>query len=104
MGALSDRIVSLMPARKFPVRRTFTHWTTGGLPITVQAIRVVPVLPVSEPALVAFTETILIAPGLFRLLALARARATHAGLEAQPWSFSMIPFASPLVSSSISAC
>ena len=48
IGALSPISCTWMPARKLPVRRTSTHWTTGSVPITVHARRVLPVAPDSE--------------------------------------------------------
>ena len=103
MGALSESSVTVMPLKKLPPRRTLKHCTTGSLPITVQASRVVPVELVSECEFVDFSDRILTAPGLRRLSALALANAKHAGLERQPESPSMTPLASPLVSASISA-
>ncbi len=103
MGALSDRRVTVIPSMKLPLRCTLTHCTTGSLPITVQANRVVPVALVGEWAIVDFSDRIFTAPGLRRLFAFSRAPATHAGLRRQPASFRTIPSTSPLVCAWINA-
>lgn len=92
-----------MPVKKFPLRRTLKHCTTGSVPITVHASRVVPVELKSEWEFVDFTDRIFGEPGLRRLFAFACAIATHAGLSRQPWRFRTIAFASPFVSASTSA-
>jgi hypothetical protein len=86
-----------------PVRRTSTHWTTGGVPITVQARRVVPVEPLSEYAVLEFSDRILTAPDLRSLLASACTVATHDGLALQPLNFASMPFTSPFACAWMSA-
>src|SRR6476620_5220961 len=97
MGALSDRSATLRPLRKLPLRRTSMHWTTGSLPITVQASRVSPLPPVGEYAVDDFSDRIFTAPARRRrgLLAFARTAATQAGRLLQPSSWESIAATSP---------
>jgi hypothetical protein len=47
IGVLIESSVTVMPFKKFPVRLTSTHCTTGSFPITVHPTLVFPLAPVS---------------------------------------------------------
>src|SRR5438270_3827234 len=105
MGALSDSSVIVMPLRKFPVRRTCTHWTTGSFPITVHASRVLPEALVKEYAVDDLIDRIFTAPARRRrgLLAFARTTATQEGRSRHPLSWASMPATSPFACAWINA-
>ena len=63
IGELIHSRWRLIPVRKLPVRSTCTHCTTGSVPITVQASRVVPASAVSVSGGRRFEVEDLDAPG-----------------------------------------